>query len=115
MKSAVDRSHVVVAMQDQSVCSWLARHLRSDGHQVREVTTVDDMIELLCQSQVDLVVSDSVLGPSLARWRTFLANTKTIRLRSSKEDKKGGATIVFDRPWDIDSIRAAANHLIWNE
>jgi hypothetical protein len=106
-------ARVIVAMQDHPLRRALAIYLRRDGHFVTEAMTKDDLITQLCRAQCDLLVSDSTIMESIAHWEALIGDAKIIRLRSAKDDAEGlRANVVFDRPWDMDDVRAAALHLI---
>lgn len=119
---------VLIAEDDDEMRELLHAELRADGHEVYTVSDGTEMLELLSDvSQLPFTVPDVIImdvrmpGCSglhiLAALRAAQWSTPVILItafgdpRLHAEAVRLGAAVVFDKPFDIDDLRAALLHM----
>ena len=124
---------VLVAEDDREMCRLLAESLREDGYEVMQAGDglhLRDYIDYLRGTitngrffDVDVIISDIRMpGASgldvLAELRKYDSRTPVILItafgdeRTHAEAHRLGAVAVFDKPFDVDGLRAFVRQLV---
>lgn len=124
-------ARVLLAEDDSELRALIAQALRGDGYQVLEVADGAQLVDRLADAVsadgsldgFDLVVSD-VKMPGftaidvLSAMRPFLARTPVVLItafgdpRTHERAKRLGASIVIDKPFDLDDLRQSLRELL---
>jgi DNA-binding response OmpR family regulator len=131
IKSTVSQpARLLLAEDDLELRKLLADVLRSDGHEVSEARDGHELLEMLsgsprnvAQEPFALVISD-VRMPGLtafdvlSRVQRVLTDTPVILITAFGDQtmhlraQRLGASRVFDKPFDVDDLRAAVRELL---
>lgn len=117
-------SRVLVAEDDDELRSLLAHALEADGYEVLQVEDGDQLAQLLSEPcSADVVISDVRMPrggglEALAQFRRRSRSTPFILITAfgsdalHEEAEALGATAIFDKPFDLDDLRAAVRRLL---
>jgi CheY-like chemotaxis protein len=128
---AVIRARLLLAEDDAELRALLASSLREDGFEVVEVSDGNTLVDRLADAMAadgsldgfDLVVSDIRMpGFSalevMTSMRRMLFRTPIVLItafgdaKTHERAKRLGAALVFDKPFDVDELRAAVAKLV---
>ncbi len=131
LATAFPRARVLLAEDDPSLRSLIAGVLREDGYEVVEIPDGNALVDTLADSVADdgslagfdLIVSDirmpgfTVLEV-MGGMRRLLFRTPIVLItafgdaRTHLRASQLGAAAVFDKPFDLDDLRASVSRLL---
>ena len=116
-------AHILLVDDDRAICRTLRQHYEQNSHKVTIAHTAEDAVDLLKQSDIDIIVSDVRLPGQDGLW--LLSQVKTIRptlpvvmitafhdFETTVAAMQGGAVDYVAKPIDLEELDGAVERAL---